>query len=79
MEGVAHKEGKLVSVLAHHRYPHRPRPVVVEVAQLICQGLDVLRFESRGVLDNVVAGGVHCPLPDGLGDQVEVIPVQNQM
>ena len=43
---VTHEEGELVSVLADHGDPHRPRPVVVEVGQLVGQRLDVLRLQS---------------------------------
>ena len=74
VQTVSHQEGLLVSVLAHHGHHHGPRPVVVEVSQLVCQALDVVWPQTRGVLYHVVAGGVHGALPHGLGDQEEIIP-----
>ena len=61
-------------VLAGRRHAHRPRPVVVEVGQLVGQLLDVLGRQARGVLDDVVAGGVDGALPHRLRDQEEVVP-----
>ena len=68
------QEGELVRVLAGRRHAHRPRPVVVEVRQLVGQLLDVLGLQAGGVLDDVVTGGVDGSLPHRLGDQEEVVP-----
>ena len=56
--------------------PVRPthRPVVVEVTQLISEPLKVVRFESRGVRDDVVVGGAHRALTDSLTHHKEVVP-----
>ena len=61
-------------ILAGRRHAHGARPVVVEVGQLVGQLLDVLRLQARGVLDDVVAGGVDGALPHRLGHQEEVVP-----
>lgn len=78
MEGVSHEEGKLVGVLAHHGDPHSAGPVVVQVTQLVGQGLHVLGWESadRGFLDDVVTSRVDRSLPHGLRHQIEVISRQ---
>ena len=74
VETLSHEESQFVRVLAWSRDSNCPRPVVVEVSQLVCQALDVVWPQTRGVLDHVVAGGVHGALPHGLGDQEEIIP-----
>jgi hypothetical protein len=33
-------------------------------------------LETRSVLDDIVAGGVDSALPDGLGDEEEVVPLR---
>ena len=33
-------------------------------------------LQSRSVLDDIVAGGVHCPLPHRLGDEEEIVPLR---
>ena len=38
--------------------------------------LEVLRLERSGVLDDVVGGWVDRSLPDGLRDEVEVVPLR---
>ena len=73
MERLADQIGQLVSVLTHHGDSHCAWPVVVEVGQLVGQSLDVLRLQSRGVLDDVVAGWVHGTLSDGLRYEEEVV------
>ena len=73
------QEGELVRVLAGRRHAHRPRPVVVEVRQLVGQLLDVLGRQAGGVLDDVVAGGVDGALPHRLGDQEEVVPEDKEV
>ena len=57
----------------HH---HGPRPVVIEVGQLVRQLLEVIGLQAGGVLDDVVAGGVDGALPHGLGDKEEVISLR---
>ena len=52
-----------MSVLAGGGNTDGAGPVVVEVGELVRQLLQVLRLQSRGVLDHVVAGRVHGPLP----------------
>ena len=79
MKGLADQVGELVGVLAHHGHPHRARPVVVEVAQLVGEGLHVPRQQALAVspgrvVDDVVAGRVDGALPHRLGHQVEVVP-----
>ena len=64
----------LVSVLARSRNTDGPRPVVVEVGQLVRQLLEVLRLQSAGVLQHVVTRGVDGPLPYRLTHQEEVVP-----
>ena len=70
--------GKLVSVLTGSWHPHSPRPVVVQMSQLVSQllqyknyfmwkkqvgsYLEMIRLETRGIFDNIVASGVNCPL-----------------
>ena len=66
-------------VLAGRRHAHRPRPVVVEVRQLVGQLLDVLGRQAGGVLDDVVAGGVDGALPHRLRDQEEVVPEDEEV
>ena len=63
-----------MGVLADHGDPDRARPVVVEVGQLVGQGLDVLHLQTGVVIiNNVVGGRVHRPLPHGLRHKVEVV------
>ena len=52
VQRLADQEGELVGVLAGGGHPHRARPVVVEVGQLVRQLLNVLRFETRVVFDD---------------------------
>ena len=51
-----------MSILTHHGNSDSAWPVVVEVGQLVGQSLDVVRLQSRAVLDDIVAGGVHSAL-----------------
>ena len=79
VQALAHQEGELVRVLAGGGDPHRARPVVVEVAQLVGEGLHVPRQQALAVspgrvVDDVVAGRVDGALPHRLGHQVEVVP-----
>ena len=74
VKAVPHQEGQLVGQLAHLGDHHSTWPVVVEMAQLVSQALEVVWLQPRGVLDHVVAGGVHGALPHRLGHQEEVIP-----
>ena len=48
----------LVRVLAGGGNPHRARPVVVQVRQLVAEPLDLVGLEAAGVLDDVVRGGI---------------------
>ena len=45
VQALAHQEGELVRVLAGGGDPHRARPVVVQVGQLVRQLLDMLRLK----------------------------------
>ena len=58
MKTLPHEEGELVSVLAGGGHPHRARPVVVEVGQLVRQLLNVLRLESAIILDDTTKRNV---------------------
>ena len=53
----------LVSVLAGGGNTDGAGPVVVEVGQLVCELLQVLRLQPAAVLHHVVAGRVDCALP----------------
>ena len=79
VQTLTHEEGELVGVLAGGGHPHCPRPVVVEVGQLVGQLLDVLGLQAGGVLDDVVTGGVDGALPHRLGDQEEVVPEDKEV
>ena len=74
VKGGPSQEGQLVRVLAGRGHAHSAGPVVVEVGQLVGQPLQLVGGEPALVHDDVVAGGVHCPLPHRLGDEEEVIP-----
>lgn len=74
VHGVPDEESQFVRVLAHAGHPHAARPVVVEVAQLVGQHLDVLRLQPGGVVDHVVRRRVHGALGDALRNQEEVVP-----
>ena len=74
VETLAHQEGELVGVLAGGGDPHGAGPVVVEVAQLVGQLLDVVRGEAGVVLDHVVGGRVDSALSHTLRHEEEVIP-----
>ena len=58
VQRLADQEGELVGVLAGGGHPHRARPVVVEVGQLVRQLLDVLRLEARVVFDDTAKRNV---------------------
>lgn len=53
-------------------------PVIVEVAELIGESLNVIWFESRCVPDDIEVGWSDSPLTDALAHQEEVIPAQTQ-
>lgn len=55
------------------------RPVVVEMAQFVCQSLHVVRFQTSTIVDDIVMGGGHCTLAYRLGHQKEVIPSSNKV
>ena len=80
MDTISFAEGGQSVVTGTHSYSEAQhshsthRPVVVEVTQLVCQPLQVVRFESRGVGDDVVVGGAHCALTDTLTHNKEVVP-----
>ena len=52
-----------MSVLAGGGNTDGAGPVVVEVSQLVCELLEMLRLQPRGVLHHVVAGRVDGALP----------------
>ena len=54
VETFAHEESELVGVLAGGGDPNSSGPVVVQMAQLVGQLLDVLGLEATAVLDHVV-------------------------
>ena len=58
MQRLADQEGELVSVLAGGGHPHRARPVVVEVGQLVRQLLDMLRLQTGVILDDATKRNV---------------------
>ena len=72
MQGSACQEGQFVSVLAGRRDADRSLPVVVHVAQLVRQHLEVLRLPAHVVEDDVEVGRSHCAGAHGLGDQIEL-------
>ena len=53
------------------------RPVVVEVAQLVCEALGNVRRHESLVVDNVVTSGVDGALADGLAHYEEIISASN--
>merc|ERR1712055_1147760 len=75
VQALSHQEGQFVGVLARSWDTHCAWPVVVEVSQLVRQLLEMVRLQARSVLDDVVAGGVYCALPNRLGNQEEVVPL----
>ncbi len=54
MNGLAHKEGNFVCVMARSWYSNGPWPVVVEVAHFVGQFLHLLRRQPRVVHNNVI-------------------------
>ena len=52
-----------MGILTGGRNTDSAGPVVVEVGELVCQLLQVLRLQARGVLHHVVAGRVDGALP----------------
>ena len=76
VQALAHQEGELVRVLAGGGDPHRARPVVVQVAQLVRQLLEVVWLQPGVVLDHVVGGGVDRPLPHRLRHEEEVVALR---
>ena len=76
MDALSDEEGELVGVLTDRGHAHRPRPVVVEVAQPVGQHLEVVRLQPGVVLDHVVRGRVDGALPHGLGDEEEVVALR---
>ena len=54
------------------------RPVVVEVAELVSEALDVIWLHARCVIDNVVVSWGYCSLTHTLAHQEEVKPVYKQ-
>lgn len=51
------------------------RPVVVQVAHLICETLHMVRLESIFIINHIVIRGVDSPLAGKLANQEEVVPV----
>ena len=58
VQRLADQEGELVGVLAGGGHPHRARPVVVEVGQLVRQLLDMLRLQTGVILDDATKRNV---------------------
>mgnify|MGYP001339087262 FL=1 len=71
---LTHEEGKLVGVLAGGGHPHCPRPVIVQVTQLVGQLLQVVRSEARVIPDHIIGRWVDGALPHTLGHKEEIIP-----
>lgn len=61
-----------MGVLAAGRYSDRSRPVIVDVAELVGDLLEMVRSEGGVELQDVVMGRGDCPLAHGLGDEEEV-------
>lgn len=74
MEELSDEEGQLVRVLTHGRDPGRAGPVVVQMALLVRQHLQVVDLQPGRVVDDVVRGGRNRPLADRLRHDVEVRP-----
>lgn len=72
-----HEEGELVCVLAGRRHAHRARPIVVEMAHLICEALHVVWADARAVVHHNVVRGCHRALTHLLRHQEEVVPAVN--
>lgn len=49
-------------------------PVIVHVAQLVGKTLHMIRFQSTGVVHNIVVGWRDTSSADSLAHNVEVIP-----
>lgn len=70
---------QLVSVLNDRRDSCAATPVVVQMRVLVREDLHLIRSQSTLVVDDVVAGGRHSSLADGLADQEEVVAVDGQI
>ena len=68
MNALPDEEGELVSVLTRSRHTDGTWPIVVQMAQLVCQTLEVIRLETGAVGDDVVMGGGDGSLSYTLGD-----------
>ncbi len=63
-------------ILAHRRDSDCPHPVIIKVAQLVCQPLHMTWPEPRGIFDDVIRSGVDCALAHRLRDEEEVVPLR---
>lgn len=50
------------------------RPVEVQVAQLECKSLHVVRLQAIVIVDDIIVSRIHSSPTGSLADQVKVIP-----
>ena len=63
-----------LSYLTRSWYPNCAWPVVIEMCQFVGEFLEVVRLQSRTVMDHNIVSGCDCSLTDMLRHQEEIKP-----
>lgn len=58
----------------HSGHSDTHRPIVVHMAELVCQPLDVVRLQATAVIDDIVVCWGHAPASHCLAHDEKVIP-----
>ena len=74
MDALANQKCKFMSILAWSWDTNCPRPIVIQMAQLVGEALEVVRLQARAVMNDVTVGWRDSALSDRLADQEEVVP-----
>lgn len=72
MKELSHQEGQFVCILTYCRNARGSGPVVIQVALLVRQHLQMINLQAGGIVDNVIRGRRNRALTDRLRHQVEI-------